>query len=201
MAACSAYGATDTTDGLQVADDSKATDVGARYALALFDLAKDHDQITPVESDLKALKAMCAESADLRTLLGSPTFDAEAKAKGLAAIAERAGFHALTKKFLGFLAGQRRAAALTSIITSFETLSAAHRGVVSAQVTTAIELTPAQAKGLQAALRQALGRDPEIETRVDPAILGGLKVRVGSRLFDASLRAKLDSLKFALKRA
>jgi F-type H+-transporting ATPase subunit delta len=184
-----------------VADDSKATDVGARYALALFDLAKDENQIAPVESDLKSLKAMLADSADLRTLLGSPTFDAETKGKGLAAVAERAGFSTLTKKFLGFLAEQRRASALASVITSFEALAATHRGAVSAQVTTAIELTPAQAKGLQAALRQALGRDPEIETRVDPSILGGLKVRVGSRLFDASLRAKLDSLKFALKRA
>jgi F-type H+-transporting ATPase subunit delta len=184
-----------------VADDSKATDVGARYALALFGLAKDQNEIAPVESDLKALKAMLHESADLRTLLGSPTFDAEAKAVGLKAIAERAEFHATTRKFLGFLAQQRRASSLASVITSFEALAAAHRGAVSAQVTTAIALTPAQAKGLQAALRQALGRDPEIETRVDPSILGGLKVRVGSRLFDASLRAKLDSLKFALKRA
>jgi F-type H+-transporting ATPase subunit delta len=184
-----------------VADDSKATDVGARYALALFDLAKDQDQIAPVEADLKSLKAMLHESADLRTLIGSPTFDAEAKAKGLKAIGESAGFHALTQKFLGFLAHQRRASSLGAVITSFEALAAAHRGAVSAQVTTAIALTPAQAKGLQAALRQALGRDPEIETRVDPSILGGLKVRVGSRLFDASLRAKLDSLKFALKRA
>ena len=73
--------------------------------------------------------------------------------------------------------------------------------MVSAQVTTAITLTAAQAKGLEAALRQALGKDPEIETRVDPAILGGVKVRVGSRLYDASLKSKLDSLKFALKRA
>ena len=184
-----------------MADDSKATDVGARYALALFDLAKDHGQIAPVESDLKTLKAMCADSADLRTLLGSPTFDAEAKAKGLAAIAERAQFHALTKKFLGFLAEQRRASALSAIITSFETLSAAHRGVVSAQVTTAVALTAAQSAGLAAALRTALGKDPQIEARVDPAILGGVKVRVGSKLYDASLKSKLDSLKFALKRA
>jgi F-type H+-transporting ATPase subunit delta len=144
---------------------------------------------------------MLRESADLRTLIGSPTFDAEAKGKGLTAIAEWAEFHILTRKFLGFLAQQRRSSALASVITSFEALAATPRGAVSAQVTTAIALTAAQAKGLQAALRQALGRDPEIETRVDPAILGGLKVRVGSRLFDASLRAKLDTLKFALKRA
>ena len=196
-----AHGAADATDGSQVADDSKATDVGARYAQALFDLAKDENQIASVETDLKALKAMLAESADLRTLLQSPAFDAAAKGRGLAAVAEKAGFSALTLKFLGFLSGQRRSAALGAIITSFVALSATHRGVVSAQVTTAVALTPAQTKGLQAALRASLGKDPEIETRVDPAILGGLKVRVGSRLYDASLKSKLDSLKFALKRA
>jgi len=184
-----------------VADDSKATEVGARYAQALFDLAVDEKQVVGVESDLKALKAMIAESADLRTLLHSPAFDADAKGKGLAAIAARAKFNALTIKFLGFLALQRRANAIESVITSFVALSATHRGVVSALVTTAVAMTPAQTKGLQAALRLSLGKDPEIETRVDPAILGGLKVRVGSRLYDASLKSKLDSLKFALKRA
>jgi F-type H+-transporting ATPase subunit delta len=184
-----------------LADDSKATEVGARYAQALFDLAKDQDLVAPVEADLKTLKAMSAESRDLRTLIASPAFNADEKSKGLTAVADAAEFNPLTKKFLGFLAAQRRAPALPSIITSYQALSAIHRGVVSAQVTTAIKLTAAQAKGLAAALRQALGKDPEIETRVDPSILGGVKVRVGSRLYDASLKSKLDSLKFALKRA
>ena len=175
--------------------------MGGRYAQALFDLAKDSDQVAAVEADLKALKAMTAESADLRDLIRSPVFSAEAKARGLAAIAARAQFNPLTQKFLGFVAAQRRVAALPAIITSFHALSAAWRGVISAHVTTAIALTAAQSKGLQAALRQALGKDPEIETRVDPSILGGVKVRVGSRLYDASLKSKLDSLKFALKRA
>jgi F-type H+-transporting ATPase subunit delta len=175
--------------------------VGARYAQALFDLARDEGQVEAVEADLKALKGFAAESADLRTLITSPVFTAESKAKGLAAIAERAEFNPLSQKFLGFVSAQRRVGALLAIITSFQALSAAHRGVVSAQVTTAIKLTAAQSKGLQAALRQALGKDPEIETRVDPSILGGVKVRVGSRLYDASLKSKLDSLKFALKRA
>ena len=87
------------------------------------------------------------------------------------------------------------------LIDSFRKLSANARGVVSAEVVTAQPLSAAQAKGVAAALRTALGKDPEISTRVDPAILGGIKVRVGSRLFDASLKSKLDSLKFALKRA
>jgi F-type H+-transporting ATPase subunit delta len=184
-----------------VANDSKAGEVGARYASALFDLAKDGREIATISADLKSLKTMLAESADLRTLVSSPVFDAEAKAKGLAAIAERAGFSPLTKKFLGLLAAQRRASSLRDVITAFDALAAAWRGVVSAEVTTAIPLSPSQTSGLAAALRQALGADPEIETRVDPAILGGIKVRVGSRLYDASLKSKLDSLKFALKRA
>jgi len=184
-----------------VADDSKANEVGARYATALFDLARDEGLISEVESDLKALRAMTAQSADLRILLASPLFDSADKAKGLAGVAEAAGLQPLTRKFLGFLAAQRRTAELGPIITSFMALSAQFRGVVSAQVTTAVPLSAAQAKGVQAALRLALGKDPEIETRVDPAILGGLKVRVGSRLYDASLKSKLDSLKFALKRA
>ena len=90
---------------------------------------------------------------------------------------------------------------LASIITSYETLAAEYRGAVSAKVTTAVPLTAAQSKDIAAALREALGKDPEIETEVDPAILGGVKVRVGSRLFDASVKSKLDQLKFALKRA
>jgi F-type H+-transporting ATPase subunit delta len=184
-----------------VADDSKQADVGGRYAQALFELAKGQGDAAAVEADLKSLKAMRAESADLRTLLGSPTFDAEQKGLGLAAIAEAAQFSPTTRKFLGLVAANRRAGALPSMIAAFEKLAAENRGAVSAEVTTAMPLTAAQTKALAAALRTALGKDPEVETRVDPAILGGIKVRVGSRLFDASLKSRLDSLKFALKRA
>ena len=184
-----------------MADDSSATDVGARYAQALFDLAVETGAFAQVEGDLKSLEIMRAESADLRTLLSSPKFSAEDKAKGLAAIAEKAGLSATTLKFLGLLAANRRTLALEGIIKAFHRLADARRGVVSAQVVTAIPLTDAQSTSLAAALRTALGKDPQIETRVDPAILGGVKVRVGSRLYDASLKSKLDSLKFALKRA
>jgi F-type H+-transporting ATPase subunit delta len=184
-----------------VADDSKASNVGGRYAKALFDLANDEKKLAAVEADLKSLKKMRAESADFRTLLASPAFSAEQKGRAISALADKAKFNATTKKFLGLLAANGRIGQLPSIITSFEALSAEARGSVSAQVTTAVALTAAQAKGVAAALRTALGKDPEIETRVDPSILGGIKVRVGSRLFDASLRSKLDSLKFALKRA
>ncbi len=184
-----------------MADDSQQADVGLRYAQALFELAKAQGDAAVVEADLKSLKAMRADSADLRTLIASPAFDADEKGKGLAAVAEAAGFAATTKKFLGLVAANRRASALPGMIAAYEKLAAEDRGAVSAQVVTAMPLTEAQANALAASLRTALGKDPEIEIRVDPAILGGLKVRVGSRLYDASLKSRLDSLKFALKRA
>ena len=197
----SGAGATRTRTVFNLADDSSSTDVGARYAQALFDLAVETNALDPIEADLKSLKAMRAESRDLRDVLASPRFTADDKAKSLAAIGARAGFNATTGKFLGLLAANGRTGALSDIIAAFERLLAKRRGTVSAEVTTAVALTDAQTESLKSALRQALGKDPRIETRVDPAILGGLKVRVGSRLYDASLKSKLDSLKFALKRA
>ncbi len=184
-----------------MADDSKTTDVGQRYAQALFDLALDQSALGAVEADLEKLSAALAESADLRRLIDSPAFTAEDKGKGLVAVASEAGLSALTGKFLGLLAANGRSRDLASVITSFRLLSATHRGVVTAEVVSALPLTAAQTKGIAAALRQSLGKEPEMTTRVDPALLGGLKVRVGSRLFDASLKSRLDSLKFALKRA
>ena len=184
-----------------MADDSKASNVGERYAQALFDLASDEKTMAAVEANMKSLKAALADSRDLQILIASPAFTSDAKGAGLAAIAAKAKFHPTTAKFLGLLAANGRAGALGAVIKAFEALSAAARGVVSAQVVTATPLTTSQQAGVAAALRQALGKDPEIETRVDPSILGGIRVQVGSRLFDASLRSKLDSLKFALKRA
>ena len=184
-----------------MADDSKATDVGARYAQALFDLAVETNRLAEVEADLRSLAAMIAASADLRILLASPKFSAEEKGRGLAAVAGKAALGETTGKFLGLVAANRRTLALAEIIRAFQRLVADRKGLVSAQVVTAVPLSDAQREGVAAALRTALGKDPQIETRVDPAILGGLKVRVGSRLYDASLKSKLDSLKFALKRA
>ena len=187
--------------GSTLADDTKNADVGARYAQALFELADQAGALPAVEADMKGLKALREESEDLRKLLVSPTFSAEDKSKGLLAVANAAGVSPLTAKFLGLLCANARASALPAVIAAFERLAAAHRGAIAAEVVTALPLSAAQLKGVAAALRQALGKDPELTARVDPAILGGLKVRVGSRLFDASLKSKLDSLKFALKRA
>ena len=175
--------------------------MGARYARALFDLCIETGVLDSVEKDVTTLKSMIATSADFRTLLASPRFSGEDKAKGLAAIVARAGLSDTTGKFLGVLAANRRAEALSTILQAFARLVEAHRGVVSAHVVSAVPLTASQSEALAVALRTAFGKDPQIETQVDPAILGGLRVRVGSRLYDASLKSKLDSLKFALKRA
>ena len=187
--------------GYQVADETKATDAGQRYAQSLFELTIENGSLQKVEADLKSLKAMVADSADLRRLIASPAFSAEDKGKGLTAVAKKAGFQPLTTKFLGLVAANGRTGDLLGAISAFVALSAKHRGVVTAEVVSAAALSPAQRKAVQAALVEALGKTPEVSTRVDPSLLGGLKVRVGSRLFDASLRSKLDSLKFALKRA
>jgi F-type H+-transporting ATPase subunit delta len=184
-----------------LATDDKTNDVGERYARALFDLAMDQKALAAVEADLETLSRAIAESKDLKWLIESPAFSAEDKGKGLVAVAVKSKVNMLTAKFLGLLAANGRARDLQAVISGFRKLSADHRGVVTAEVVSALPLTAAQSKAVSAALRQALGKEPEVSTRVDPALLGGLKVRVGSRLFDASLKSKLDSLKFALKRA
>ena len=184
-----------------MADDTNNADVGGRYAQALFELAELQGRLEQVEGDLKALAGARADNADFRRLLASPAYDAEQKGAGLSAIAKAGGAEPLTVKFLGLLAANNRASALPAVAKSFASLAAKRRGAVAAEVTSAVALTPAQQQGLQSALRQSLGKDPEFTIRVDPAILGGLRVKVGSRLYDASLKGRLDQLKTALKRA
>lgn len=184
-----------------MSDDSRNADVGSRYAQALFELARDAGVLAEVEADLNGLDALRSESADFDRVLRSPTFSAEQKTAGLTAVASAAGVNAITLKFIGVLCRNNRASALPAVAAALRQLSAEHRGAVAAEVTTAVALSAAQKKGVVASLRTALGKDPELTTRVDPRILGGIKVRVGSRLFDSSLKSKLESLKFALKRA
>lgn len=169
--------------------------------MALFDLADETKVLDAVRADLLSLKGAWVESADLRRLATSPVISADDQFKGLTAIADKAKFNATTKKFLGLLARNGRARDLTAVIAGFEALYAKKTGVVAAEVTSALPLTAAQLKSIQSALRASLGKDPEMSARVDPSILGGLKVKVGSKLFDGSLKTKLDQMKFALKRA
>ncbi len=193
-------------DGSQVANETvqnagQASDAGQRYAQALFDLAVERDVVSAVEGDLNALERVRGESADLRRLIASPTFSAEDKARGLALVAEQGAFHDLTRRFLQLIARNRRSADLPDVARAYRRLSAKRRGVVAAEIVTAVPLTDSQSDAIVAALRERLGRAPEVTTRVDPSILGGLRVRVGSRLYDASLKSRLDRMRHALVRA
>lgn len=191
----------DTPSTSTVQGSGQTSEVAGRYAQALFDLALERDRVTTVEADLVALDGVRSESPELARLLASPAFAAEDKARGLAAVAEKGAFDDVTRRFLQLIARNRRAADLPGVVRAFRRLSAQHRGVVSAEVTSATPLSDSQRDAISAALRGSLGKAPEITTRVDPSILGGLRVRVGSRLYDASLKTRLDHLKTALKRA
>ncbi len=186
----------DTTNG-----DYRETEVGIRYARAAFGLAQDTKALDRVLADLASLKALLLSSHELRTFVASLVYRSNVKLSGLLAVAKSAKLSDLTLKLLGVLAANGRLDQLLPTITAFNRMYAEHTGVVTADVTSAVALTEGQLANLKTTLAQALGQQAQINTKVDPAILGGLKVRVGSRLFDASLKTKLDSLKFALKRA
>lgn len=175
--------------------------MGGRYAQALFELADAQGRLPAVEGDLKGLEAARVQSADFARLLASPAISAEDKGRGLKAVASAAGVDPLTARFLGVIAANGRASALPAMAKAFAAMAAKRRGAVAADVVTAAPLSEAQQAGLASALRQSLGRDPELSIRVDPALLGGITVRVGSRLYDASLRTRLDQLTSALTRA
>lgn len=178
---------------------SVATGLSGRYARALFDLAIEGKALAAVEASLKTLTEALAESADLKALIGSPLVGRGAAGAAIAGVADGLGLDGLTKNFLGVLAGNRRLALLPAIIRDFAALNAARKGEVTAQVTSAHKLTAAQQKALAAKLKAGIGRDVALDVTIDPSILGGLVVRVGSRMIDNSLKTRLENLGQALK--
>ncbi|WP_280951185.1 F0F1 ATP synthase subunit delta [Pararhizobium haloflavum] len=173
--------------------------VARRYASSLFELAKDANSIDAVGAELDQFEALINESADLRRLVVSPIFSADEQSRAMTAIVDKAGLKGLTGNFLKVVARNRRLFALPGIVRSYREIAAAHRGEVAAEVTTAHALTAAQETDLRAALKDVTGKDVALNVTVDPSILGGLIVKVGSRQIDTSLRTKLSSLKLALK--
>lgn len=173
--------------------------LSGRYATALFELARDAKTVDAVSESLARLKAALSESADFRTLTTSPLIERADAEKGIAAAAASLELDALTGHFLGVLAKNRRLASLPAIIRDYGRLAAAARGETTAEVTSAHPLDADQQAALRAKLKQGLRRDVALELKVDPAILGGLVVRVGSRMIDSSLATKLNSLGQALK--
>jgi F-type H+-transporting ATPase subunit delta len=183
------------------ASSAIASGVAGRYALALFELARDGDALDAVAADLAAFKRMLDNSADLRRLVRSPVISREDQGKALAALSERAGFNALTAKFLGVVAEHRRLFALPGIIEAYSAMLAEHKGEVGAELVSAVPLQDQQVTTLEKQLSSAVGKQVLLSARVDPGLLGGLVVRVGSRMLDASLRTKLRQLELAMKGA
>lgn len=173
--------------------------VAERYAGSLYELAAGAKAVAKVEDDLSRFEALLAGSDDLKRLITSPVFSAEDQLRAISAIADKAGITGLTGNFLRVVARNRRLFAIPGIIRAFRRIAAEARGEIEAQVTSAHALTAAQQTELKAALKDVAGKDVTIALTVDPSLLGGLVVRMGSRQIDTSLKTKLASLKLALK--
>ena len=170
-----------------------------RYAAALFDLANESKAVAAVEKDLAALGSALTESADLAELIRNPRLGRDAAATAIGGVAKLLKVSPLTTKFLGVLAGNGRLSKLPQVVSAFAAIAAAARGEVTAEVTSAHPLSAAQTKALAAKLKEREGQDVKITASVDPDLLGGLVVKIGSRQIDSSIRTRLNSLANAMK--
>jgi F-type H+-transporting ATPase subunit delta len=176
--------------------------MAGRYASALFELALEEKAIDSIRTDLDKFDAMVADSAELERLVRSPVFSADDKLKALAAILDKAGIKGLAANFLRVLTTNRRLFAARDVIRGFRALVAKHRGEVTAQVTVAEKLSDKNLEALKDALKsKTAGKNIDLDVKIDPAIIGGLIVKVGSQMVDSSLRTKLNSIKLAMKEA
>ncbi|MBC2777361.1 F0F1 ATP synthase subunit delta [Parasphingopyxis marina] len=173
--------------------------LAGRYAAALFELAEENKQLDAVESSLAKVKAALAESAEFAELTTSPLVGRATAVTSAVAVADSLGLDPLTKNFLGTLAENRRLAQLGAAIRAFSTIAAQYRGEANAEVASAHPLTDDQVAALKAKLKSLAGRDVNVDMTVDPSLLGGLVVRMGSRMIDGSIRTKLNSLASAMK--
>lgn len=176
-----------------------ATGLAGRYATALFELAVEDNALDVVSGDLADLATLLAESGDLDRLVHSPVLSRDEQSQAMAAILEAAGAADLTARFVGLLAERRRLFVLTDIIAAFQRLLAAHRGEVSAEVTSATALSDSQLDAIRSALKRVVGGNVAVDARLDKSLIGGLVVRLGSRMVDASLKSKLQRMHLAMK--
>ncbi len=172
--------------------------VASRYANALIELAEEAKKLDKVEKDLKDLQAMMAESSDLMSVIRSPVLSASVLTNAMGAIADKAQLDDITKKFLNVLIGNRRLNALDKIAVAFSQALSKRRGEITVDVTVAQDMTDAQKKELQDALSKAMNADVSVRATVEPSILGGMIVTVGSRMIDDSVRRKLEKLRVSL---
>ncbi len=173
--------------------------VAGRYASALFELADEANALPAVEADLGRFSDMVAESADLARLVKSPVFAADEQAGAVGAVLDRAEIGGLVGNFIRVVAGNRRLFVMPEIIAGFRRMLAEHRGEVAAEVVSAEPLGERHIAALKEALKASIGKDVALNVHVDPTLIGGLIVQVGSRMIDGSLRTKLNSLKLAMK--
>jgi F-type H+-transporting ATPase subunit delta len=181
------------------AQDTGTAGLAARYAAALFDLAEEARALDAVADDLRQLRAMIASSPDLLRLLRSPVLSRSEQSRALAAVLSQAGAGDLTKRFVGLVAENRRLFALSDMIEAFLADLARRRGEVTASVTSAAPLSEEQQAHLAEALRRVLGAKVSVELKTDRSLIGGLLVKVGSRLVDSSLKSKLQRLQLVMK--
>jgi len=179
-------------------DKPDASGLAGRYAAALFESIGDDKQLDAVAGDMDALAAMITDSQELRRMFVSPAFSADDKLAGVIAIADAAKMQDMARRFLGVVAENRRLKELPDIIASFKEMVAHGRGEATAEVISASELSAKQVKTLAAQLKKAVGTTVTVETAVEPELLGGLIVKVGSRMVDSSLRSKLQQLRLAM---
>jgi F-type H+-transporting ATPase subunit delta len=183
------------------AEDPSVSGVPGRYATALFELARDEKSVDTVKTDLDRFEAMLAESAELKRMVRSPVFSADVQLKALSAILDQAGITGTAANFLKVLTTNRRLFAVGDVIRAFRTLVAKFRGEATADVTVAEQLNDKNLDALKVALKSVTGKDVALNVKVDPSIIGGLVVKLGSRMVDSSLRTKLNSIKNAMKEA
>ena len=183
-------------------EDPLISGMAGRYAGALFELALENKAVDAVRSDLDRFDALIAESPDLNRLVRSPVFGADEQLKALSAILEKAGIGGIAGNFLRVVTTNRRLFAVRVMIRAYHALVARRRGEVSAQITVAEPLSDTNLGAVKDALKNVTGgKDIDLDVKVDPAIIGGLIVKVGSRMVDSSLRTKLNAIKFAMKEA
>jgi F-type H+-transporting ATPase subunit delta len=183
------------------AEDPSVSGVSGRYATALFELARDEKSVDAVKDDLDKFEAMLNESADLKRLVRSPVFSADTQSKALTAVLERAGISGIAAKFLKVLTANRRLFAVGDVLRAFRALVARFKGEATADVTVAEALSDKNLDALKTALKSVTGKDVALNVNVDPSIIGGLVVKLGSRMVDSSLRTKLNTIKHAMKEA
>ena len=183
------------------AEEPLVSGMAGRYATALFDLAREANAIDAVKADLERFDALVAESPDLNRLVRSPAFSADEQLQALSAVLDRVGIGGLAAKFLKLVTTNRRLFAVRDMVKAFRELVADHKGEATAEVTVAEGLKDEHLDALRSALKAVSGKNVDLAIRIDPAIIGGLVVKLGSRMVDSSLRTKLNAIRHAMKEA